>query len=53
MARELTDVTLSSWALPYLVPDTKLVVDELFTNALRAGLGPEPADAGHGVVRSE
>lgn len=35
MTRELTDVTLTSWALPHLIPDAKLIVAELFTNALR------------------
>jgi anti-sigma regulatory factor (Ser/Thr protein kinase) len=36
MARELTDATISAWTLSTLVPDAKLIVDELFTNALQA-----------------
>jgi hypothetical protein len=36
VARELTDVVLMSWALRHLMEPARLIVCELFTNALRA-----------------
>jgi hypothetical protein len=39
MARELTDVVLISWALRPLLEPARLIVSELFTNALHATPG--------------
>jgi anti-sigma regulatory factor (Ser/Thr protein kinase) len=36
MARELTEVTILSWSLRYLLENARLISSELFTNALRA-----------------
>ncbi|MBC6459723.1 ATP-binding protein [Actinomadura sp. HBU206391] len=41
MARELTEVTLLHWALPHLLADARLIVSELFTNALHAARGTD------------
>ncbi|MFF8288806.1 ATP-binding protein [Streptomyces sp. NPDC016309] len=39
-ARRFVKATLTSWALPSLVPDMTLVVSELVTNAVQHGLAP-------------
>ncbi|GAA2497965.1 ATP-binding protein [Streptomyces gobitricini] len=39
-ARRFVRTTLTSWALPSLVPDMTLVVSELVTNAVQHGLAP-------------
>ncbi|MGA4798507.1 ATP-binding protein [Streptomyces lavendulocolor] len=39
-ARRFVRSTLTSWALPSLVPDMTLVVSELVTNAVQHGLDP-------------
>lgn len=37
IARELVDITLISWALNFLSDPAKLIVSELFTNAMEHG----------------
>ncbi|MBS2548175.1 ATP-binding protein [Catenulispora sp. NL8] len=51
-ARAFTTATLQAWDHRQFVDDVALAVTELFSNALRHGLGVRPAAECHGSIRA-